>query len=46
MRNIDLLRHNLRVYKQHIKELRSIGREIKQLRIDIKSAIKQEGGRV
>lgn len=44
MRNIDLLKHNLRVYKQHLAELRHIGREITQLRREIKRY--KEGRRI
>ena len=46
MRNIDLLKHNLRVYKQHIEELRHIGHEITKLRQEIKIAIIKEGRRL
>ena len=46
MRNIDLLKNELRVWQQLNKELDRIGYEINQLRQDIKKAIKKEGRRL
>nr|BAR35032.1 hypothetical protein [uncultured Mediterranean phage uvMED] len=46
MRNIDIMRHNTRVYKNYVKDLQSINREMVQLLKEIQSAIKKERGRL
>lgn len=46
MRNIDIMRHNTRVYKNYVKDLQSINREMAQLLKEIQSTIKTERRRL